>query len=128
MTYTYDPKLICDKGRNQLRFELGDTAVEQGGMGCGFSDEEYDCFLNEEKFSPRAWLELKLYILKCLLNKFAFQVNTKVDVLEYDFTSRVLVWERLRDQLEKEISVCQIPISTSSRNSKPYFYENMLRR
>lgn len=128
MTYTYEPLEIRDGGKNQMRFELGDTAVEQGALGCALSDQEYLAFLGEETRSKQQWLQAKLSLVKVVLHKFAFQVDTKIDVLEYDFSARVTAWKSLCEDLEKEVAnSCGFPILTGGlEDSTPYFWEGMM--
>ena len=45
MTYTYDPLKIKDRGKDQMRFEIGDTLVDGGADTCALSDEEYEGML-----------------------------------------------------------------------------------
>lgn len=125
MTYTYKPTCIRDGGLHQMRFELGDTAVEEGALGCGLSDEEYLAFLLDMKPTKKTWNSCKLSLLKGILHKFAFQVDTKIDVLEYDFSSRVTQWKTLCDALEEEINLCAVPV-LGGTGGKTYFYEGMM--
>lgn len=41
MKYTYNPNLALAGGKDQLRFELGDTQVSGGAETCSLGDEEY---------------------------------------------------------------------------------------
>ena len=34
MTYSYDPARIRERGKDQMRFELGDTVTEGGADTC----------------------------------------------------------------------------------------------
>jgi len=47
MTYTYEPEKIRARGKDQMRFELGDTQVDGGAETCALADEEYGAFLAE---------------------------------------------------------------------------------
>lgn len=125
MNYTYDPRKIRDGGKDQMRFELGDTAVEQGALGCALSDEEYETFLLDLVQGKKPWLVAKISLVKVVLHKFAFQVDTKIDVLEYDFSSRVAHWEKLLAILEKELNSCAVPVLTGGK-SPPYFIPDMM--
>lgn len=125
MTYSYDPSKICDFGKDQMRFELGDTAVSQGALGCALSDEEYFSILEGVSSGKRPWMEGKLRIVRGMLHKFAFQVDTKIDVLTYDFSSRVGHWEKICSELEKELDGFAVPVLTGGK-SPPYFRAEMM--
>lgn len=125
MTYSYDPDKICDYGKDQMRFELGDTAVAQGELGCALSDEEYFSILEGISSGKRGWMEGKLRIVRGMLHKFAFQVDTKIDVLTYDFSSRVGHWERICKELEKELDGFAVPVLTGGKHP-PYFQPEMM--
>ena len=45
MTYSYDPTQIRARGKDQMRFELGDTQTEGGADTCALADEEYEAVL-----------------------------------------------------------------------------------
>lgn len=124
MTYTYNPSESQDRGKDQMRFELGDTDMSQVGATCALSDEEYLAVLAGIGTGKTAWLQGKLTLVEGILHKLAFQVDTKIDVMEYHFSQRVTHWETLHQQLKKELQSTQgVPIltGTSSRNP-PYFY------
>lgn len=42
MTYSYDPTQIRARGKDQMRFELGDTQTDGGADTCALADEEYE--------------------------------------------------------------------------------------
>ena len=39
-TYAYDPSKLAERGKDLMRFELGDTMVEGGQDTCALCDEE----------------------------------------------------------------------------------------
>lgn len=125
MSYTYDPTQITARGKDQMRFELGDTAVEDGAETCAMCDEEYAALLADLGTTNKAWLDVKIKIVGAILHKFSFQVDTKVDVLTYDFSSRAEQWQTLLDNLKKEATASSLPIMGSGKKSKPYFYRGM---
>ena len=49
MTYSYDPTKIRARGKDQMRFELGDTQTEGGADTCVLADEEYEAMLADLK-------------------------------------------------------------------------------
>ena len=44
--YTYEPALIGEYGKDRMRFELGDTMVQDGKLTCALCDEEYITLLD----------------------------------------------------------------------------------
>lgn len=111
-----------------MRFEIGDTLVDGGSDTCVLCDEEYEGILNGVEGG--AWKQAKLAILEAVLFKLAYQVDTKIDVLQYNFSDRAAVWKKmhddLKDEIKKEKSAC-IPPSADERalNKAPYFYTGM---
>ena len=51
-TYTYDPAKISEKGKDRMRFELGDTMIEGGKEIAAFTDEEITAVLD---IYPNRW-------------------------------------------------------------------------
>ncbi len=131
MTYTYDPSKIRLYGKDQMRFELGDTATEGSEKSCALCDEEYEAFLQDFPLltQEKNWLQAKLGLVQAILHKFAFQVDTKIDVLEYDFSSRVAQWEKICAELEEELeeldSKSAVPVLTGCKESS-YFKTGMM--
>lgn len=127
MTYSYDPTKIKAKGKDQMRFELGDTQTDGGADTCALSDEEYEAMLSDLKEGKKAWLFAKLAVLEAILFKMQYQVNTKIDVLQYDFGERAERWQKMYDDLNKQVlATASIPtLSPSIKNTSPYFYKGM---
>ena len=128
MTYGYDPTKIRDRGKDQMRFELGDTLVDGGANTCALADEEYHALL--EGVSPdnkRVWLHAKKAALEAILHKLSYQVNTKIDVLSYDLGARAEQWQKLYEMLCKEIQANMGAPSMDARAAQkpPYFYTGM---
>lgn len=128
MTYTYDPSAIRARGKDQMRFELGDTQVEGGADTCVLADEEYEAFLSEIKPGKVAWLRAKLSVVEAILFKLSYQVDTKIDVLSYDFGERADRWKKLYDDLKKQVqAVSSVPtMSPDAYSDSPYFRKGML--
>ena len=57
--YTYEPALIGEYGKDRMRFELGDTMVQDGKLTCALCDEEYITLLDGVK-SVKEWKKAKL--------------------------------------------------------------------
>lgn len=127
MTYSYDPTQIKARGKDQMRFELGDTLVEGGADTCALADEEYTAMLADIKPGKKAWLYAKLAVLESIVFKLSYQVNTKIDVLSYDLGERAKHWKKLYDDLKKEIAaVTSVPsMAPSIEDTPPYFHKEM---
>lgn len=125
MTYSYDPSKIREWGKDRLRFELGDTSADPEDSA--LCDEEYLAFVTEETYTKIQWLRLKLELVTAILHKLSFQVDTKIDVLSYDFSSRVEHWQKIQSQLEKEVAQnSAFPVIAGGvKQSPPYFYSGM---
>lgn len=127
MTYSYDPTKIRARGKDQMRFELGDTQTEGGADTCALADEEYNAILSEIKEGKKAWLFAKLAVLEAILFKMQYQVNTRIDVLQYDFGERAQRWQTMYDNLKKQaLATASIPtLAPSIERTPPYFYTGM---
>lgn len=127
MTYSYDPAKIRDRGKDQMRFELGDTQIEGGADTCALADEEYTAILAGIKKGKKAWLFAKLAVLEAILFKMSYQVDTKIDVLEYDLGARADRWKKLYDDLKKQtLATVSIPTQAPSITETPsYFHKEM---
>lgn len=127
MTYSYDPSQIRARGKDQMRFELGDTQVEGGADTCVLADEEYEAVLAELKDGKKAWLFAKLSVLEAILFKLSYQVDTKIDVLQYSFGERAERWQKMYDTLKKQLlATASIPtLAPSITKAPPYFHKGM---
>jgi hypothetical protein len=127
MTYSYDPTRIRERGKDQMRFELGDTLVDGGADTCALSDEEYTAMLEGLKDGKRAWMYAKLYALEAILLKLSYQVDTKIDVLSYGLGARAEQWQKLYGQLRKQIldNYGAPSIAPSAEAKPPYFHTGM---
>lgn len=123
--FTYNPSEIRSGGKDQMRFELGDTAVEGGAETCALSDEEYTAFLDGQQTDKGTWQTIKLSLVEAILHKFSFQIDTKVDVLTYDFSSRVEHWQNIYDKLKSEVTANSLPSIGSNTKKPPYFHTSM---
>jgi hypothetical protein len=134
MTYTYDPTQIRARGKDQMRFELGDTQVDGGAATCALSDEEYTAMLEDvdqghvnTRQSNHAWLLTKLEIVEAILLKLSYQVNTRIDVLSYGLGDRAQHWKDLYEMLKAELlGATGAPrISDRALKKPPYFHTDM---
>ena len=76
-TYTYDPSRITEGGISQMRFELGDTMIEQGPMTCPLCDEEYTAII--KKYGSN-WRRARYMCLKAIVMKLSYEVVLQVHV------------------------------------------------
>jgi hypothetical protein len=128
MEYTYDPAKIRQRGKDQMRFELGDTETGGGADTCALSDEEYAAVLESlDTDGKRGWLSAKLQILEAILFKLSYQVDTKIDVLTYTFSARTEQWQKLYEQLRTDMMAnTGVPTMADSAAKKPpYFHTGM---
>lgn len=127
MTYSYDPARIRERGKDQMRFELGDTVTEGGADTCALSDEEYNAVLEGLKNDKKAWIHAKLAVLEAIMFRFSYQVDTKVDVLQYGLGDRAAHWKQLYDDLKKQVraSVSVPAMASAIQNTPPYFHTGM---
>jgi hypothetical protein len=128
LTYTYDPTQIKAKGKDQLRFEFGDTNVGGGAETCALSDEEYKALLEGLRTdSKKAWLFVKLTILEGIMFKLSYMVDTKIDVLSYALGQRADLWKRLYDDLRAQyVALMNVPtMADSAARKPPYFHTGM---
>jgi len=127
MIYSYDPTKIRQRGKDQMRFELGDTTVEGGADTCALADEEYEAIIGEIRPGKIPWLMAKLHILEAILFKLSYMVDTKIDVLSYGLGARAERWQKLYEDLRKEIIAnTGVPtIDDRAAKKPPYFHTSM---
>ena len=79
-SFSYDPTKITEGGRDQMRFELGDTVIDMEGITSPLCDEEYDAIL--KKYGEK-WRVAKYHCLKAIVMKLSYEVDTSVGGLSY---------------------------------------------
>ncbi len=127
-TYSYDPTKITEGGVDQMRFELGDTVVETGGISSPLCDEEYSAIIGKY---GKNWRMAKYKCLEAICMKLAYEVNTSVGGLSYSLSERYNRWEKMKDDAKKEIAaihgvpVAGNPASLSPHGGTPYFYNDL---
>jgi hypothetical protein len=130
MTYSYDPTQIKAGGKDQMRFELGDTFTDEDAETCALADEEYTAIIESYTSgnATKKWKRAKLDVLQAIVFKLAYQVDTKIDVLTYDFGERAERWKALYDELSQELTAADsIPtMSAEATHKQPYFFGGML--
>lgn len=100
-SFTYDPTLCMDGGVNQMRFELGDTIVEEVGLPAMLSDEEYTAIIAAHEGK---WKRAKLVCLEAIMMKLSYEVDTEVDGLSYSLNQRAERWRDMYEKLKKELN------------------------
>lgn len=125
-TYTYDPTKIMEKGKDKMRFELGDTMVEGENMTSALTDEEIQAVIDSY---PGRWKRAKLMCLESICRRFAYEPDTKTGPLEYDLGARAKLWRQDYEALKKEVGDTDItvPMFGDNGNKKPpYFHTGMM--
>lgn len=126
MAYSYEPNLCMDGRFNQMRFELGDTVVEEVGLSAMLSDEEYIAIIEA---NPNNWKRAKLICLEAIMMKLSYEVDTSVDGLSYSLNQRAERWQTMFDKLKKELkavdSVKGARLSKGMEQKPYYFHTDM---
>ena len=124
-TFSYDPTKITDGGKDQMRFELGDTVVDLAGISAALCDEEYTAILG--KYGDN-WRMARFQCLKAIVMKLSHEVDTTVDRLSYNLDQRYKHWKKLLDEEKAAISAADAFASfgnPSDPGKPPYFYGDM---
>jgi hypothetical protein len=127
--YTYDPTKITDGGVDQMRFELGDTVVDMGGVSSPLCDEEYAAILAKY---PK-WKIAKLKCLEAIVFKLSYEVNTSVGGLSYSLDQRYERWKKLLEEDKKIVAgIAGVPTAGDPNSlipngltPTPYYYNDM---
>lgn len=128
MIYSYDPTKITDGGKDQMRFELGDTVVETGALASPLCDQEYEAILKKHGAN---WKVAKFHCLSAIVQKLSFEVDTTVDGLHYSLSQRFERWKKMKDDAEKSLKAASSTprvgneASLMPHGGTPYFYNNM---
>lgn len=125
MSYSYNPTLINENGKDKMRLELGDTTFAPGELTAALTDEEYITLIKSNK----TWKKAKLACLRAILMKFSHQVNMSVDGVSYSFADRVKFWKELYDEEKASQRRAVAPSINkgflSDVNGGHYFHEDM---
>lgn len=127
-TYSYEPTKITEGGLDQMRFELGDTVTDMGGITSPLCDEEYLAIL--DKYGKN-WRKAKLKCLEAIVMKLSYEVDTSVGGLSYQLSERFERWKKMLDETKKELSArsgvptAGNPGSLMPHGGTPYFYNDM---
>lgn len=122
-TYSYDPTKLNQNSVDKMRFELGDTIVENGALTSPLCDEEYIAMLKEHK----GWSKAKLACLRAIVMKLSYEVDTSVDGLSYSLSQQFNRWKAmLKEEEENAVSVTGTPLMhKNALHGKPYFYNDL---
>lgn len=126
--YTYDPTKITEGGIDQMRFELGDTEVDTGGISSPLCDEEYTAIIT--KYGDN-WPLAKYHCLRAIVMKLSYEVNTSVGGLSYSLGERYERWKKMQDEAENKLkaqaSVPRVGFEGSlmPHGGTPYFYNGL---
>ncbi|WHH58305.1 hypothetical protein [Petroclostridium sp. X23] len=106
MTATYDATKLGEFGKDRMRFELGDTNMDEPIL----QDEEINIFVTEESSWKRA-------ILKCtekIASKFATEANMQIGPIKMDLMDRAKFWESKVANLKREQAGMAVPVAAAS--------------
>ena len=124
LSYTYDGTKISERGKDRMRFELGDVMTDDGARNSYLSDEEIEAMIEVNKPS---WLRAKLALVESVLRRFSYEVDTQSGPLRLSLSQRYAAWKAMYDKLKNEAEVASsLPnYSAIGKNRPPYFYERM---
>lgn len=128
-SFTYDPTLITAGGVDQMRFELGDTVVDMGGIASPLCDEEYAAIIDKYK----NWRLAKLKCLEAIVMKMSYEVNTSVGGLSYSLDQRYERWKKLLEEDKKIMAgIAGVPVAGDPNSliphgltPTPYYHDDM---
>lgn len=123
-SYTYDPTQVKSRGKDRMRFELGDVMVDGGPDTAALTDAEIEAAL---EVYPDAWKRAKLFLLESLCRRFAYETDTKTGPLSFNFLERAKLWRKDYEALKAEVeSGSVLPDSELDDYRKPpYFFTGM---
>lgn len=127
-TFSYDPTKITEQGLDQMRFELGDTVVDEEDICSPLCDEEYLAIIN--KYGSN-WRKAKYKCLKAIVMKLSYEVDTSVGGLSYSLSERYTRWKKMLDDEKKALNgLAGVPRagdpgSLMPHGGTPYFYNDM---
>lgn len=127
-TYSYDPSKMMDGGKDQMRFELQDIAVDGARETCVLSDQEYDAILAKTTEEGLGWKAAKYKCLKAIVMRMAYEVDFSADGLSMSLSKRYDRWKALKDSLEAEMQVPTanpLALGKNAPDGGHYFYAGM---
>ena len=122
-TYSYDATKIGERGKDRMRFELGDIMVEGMEQTSALSDEEYNAIIQAY---PGKWKKAKLALIESIMRRFSYEVDTDVGPLSLSLRQRYDDWKAMYDQLKKEVCAATVPSANPAAiNGGHYFTEGL---
>lgn len=129
-TYTYNPTMITAGGKDQMRFELGDTVIDMEGISSPLCDQEYEAILAKYK----KWQVAKCKCLEAIVMKLAYEVDTSVGGLSYSLSQRFDRWKEMLEQEKKVLAgYFGVPVAgdpgsliPNGLTRTPYYHNDML--
>ena len=126
-TYTYDPTRLSAKGKDRMRFELGDTVIDRGPMTSPLCDQEYEAILAEEP----SWKKAKFRCLQAICMKLSYEVDTSIAGLSYSLNQRAERWQEMLKAAKKEMAALSVPLADpralGPKDGELYFHTDMHR-
>lgn len=95
-TFTYDPAKLLLKGKDLMRFELGDTDTDGEEESAFLCDEEITAML---QMHPK-WSKAKLALVETVCRRFSFETDISVSGLSLPLQARASAWKTLYDELK----------------------------
>ena len=129
MSFTYDPTKITEQGLDQMRFELGDTVVDQGAISSPLCDEEYKAIIG--KYGSQSWKMAKFKCIEAIVMKLAYEVDTSVGGLSYSLSQRYERWKKMYDDAKNNAKAAAstprvgFDGSLMPHGHTPYYYNDM---
>lgn len=126
LNYTYDPAKLIERGKDLMRFELGDVMVEGGSDTAALTDEEIDAALAAY---PDKWKRAKLMLVESLCNRFSYEVDTRTDKLTLSLRQRAEAWKEMYKDLKAEVeaeNVAYPDFRLENQGQRPYFHTGMM--
>jgi hypothetical protein len=121
--YTYDPTKIAEAGKDRMRFELGDTAIDGREETAALADEEITAVIT---LYTGHWKRAKLKLVESVCRRFAYEVDTDVGGLKLGLQGRANAWKTMYDELKKEAASCSLPSANiTAINGDHYFSAGM---
>lgn len=120
--FTYDPTKIGEIGKDRMRFELGDTMVDNNGANAAISDEEINAILT----AYPNWAMAKLKIVESIYRRFSYEISVSVGGMSLQLQQRVEHWKKMYDDLRKTGASAPSVPSGQSADSEMYFYTGMM--
>lgn len=123
-SYTYEPSKIGERGKDKMRFELGDTMVEGESETAALTDQEINAIL---ELYPNRWKRAKLALVESICRRFSYEVDTKVGPLSLGLKGRVEAWQAMYEELKAEIGGHSVPSANPGAiGGGAYFYTGMM--